>query len=32
MNLVLTLNIPPSDVRNITSRELFALSKLMKGR
>jgi hypothetical protein len=32
MNIVLVTNLSPSEVRTITSRELFALSKLMKGK
>jgi len=32
MDLVLALNIPPTDVRNMTAREMFALQKIMKGK
>jgi hypothetical protein len=32
MNIVVALNIPPSEVRKMTGRELFALNKIMKGR
>lgn len=32
MHVSLALNIPPSEVRNMTGRELAALNKIMKGR